>query len=65
MVVDTDEDMHSLRDQGVTYAIYTADEIQKLKDMDRDGLNATHRVKEVFEDSKVEQVMPKKGEKPC
>lgn len=64
-VVDTDEDMHFLRGRGVSEAIYTADEIRKLKGMDKENLKAIHRVKEVFEDSKIEQVMPKKGEKPC
>lgn len=56
-VVDTDEDMHSLRaSQGVSDAIYTADEIKKLKGLSSESLREIHKVKEVFENSKIEQV---------
>ena len=56
-VVDTDEDMHSLRaSQGVSEAIYTADEIKKLKGLSSESLREIHKVKEVFENSKIEQV---------
>jgi hypothetical protein len=63
-VIDTDEDMHSLRQKGIAEAIYTADEIKKLRGIDRDGLKAIHNVKEVFEESKIEKVkIMKKGER--
>ncbi|OGW38229.1 MAG: hypothetical protein A2Y97_13920 [Nitrospirae bacterium RBG_13_39_12] len=56
-VVDTDEDMHSLRaSQDVSEAIYTADEIKKLKGLSSEPLREIHKVKEVFENSKIEQV---------
>lgn len=61
-VVDTDEDMHSLRGHGISEAIYTADEIKRLKGMDKDSLKAIHKVKEVFENSNVEQIFPKERE---
>lgn len=55
-VVADDEDMRSLRLQGISEAVYTADEIKKLKGIDKDSLKAVHKVKEVFEDSKVEDL---------
>lgn len=55
-VADTDQDMHSLRSQGVNEAIYTADEIKKLKGMDKDSLREIHKVKEVFPESTIEKV---------
>lgn len=59
-VIDTDADMSSLRDAGITEAIYTADEIKKLKSLDKDALKELHKVKEVFENSKIEDVLRKK-----
>lgn len=53
-IVDTDKDMHSLRGQNVTEAIYTAGEIAELKKMPKEGLKEIHKVKEIFENSKVE-----------
>ena len=55
-VVETDEDMHSLRSQGITEAIYTTDEIRKLKDLSKDSLKEIHKAKEVFPESKVEEI---------
>lgn len=55
-VVDTDEDMYSLRSKKVSEAIYTGEEIRKLKGLDRDSLKEINRVKEVFEGSKVEEI---------
>lgn len=55
-VVETDQDMHSLRSQGVTEAIYTGDEIKNLKGLNKDSLNQIHKVKKTFESSKVEEV---------
>lgn len=52
--VDTDRDMHSLRaSQGVSEAIYTADELKKLKGLSKDSLREIHKVKEVFENSTI------------
>lgn len=56
-VVDTDEDMHSLTaSQGVSEAIYTAGEIKKLKCLSKDSLREIHKVKEVFPESKIEEI---------
>ncbi len=55
-VVDTDEDMHSLRSQGVSEAIYTGDEIRKLRSLSKDSLKEIHKVKQVFPESIVEEV---------
>ncbi len=57
-VVDTDEDMHS---QGVSEAIYTADEIKKLKGLSQDSLREIHKVKEVFENSKIKEITAKEN----
>lgn len=54
-VVDTDEDMKALKaSDKVTEAIYTHDEIRKLKGIDKEALKAVHRAKEIFQDSQVE-----------
>jgi hypothetical protein len=55
-VVETDQDMHSLRSRGIKEAIYTSNEIKKLKGIDKDTLKEIHKVKEVFETSKIEEV---------
>jgi len=52
-IVETDQDMHS---EGVSEAIYTHDEIRKLKGISKDSLKEIHKVKEVFENSKVAEV---------
>ena len=59
-VVDTDEDTKDLRNKGITEPIYTADEIRKLKGIDKEGLKLVHKAKEEFEKSKVEDVQQKK-----
>lgn len=58
-VVDTNEDMHSLRSQGITESIYTTDEIRKLKGLEMDSIKEIHKVKEVFEGSRVEEITRK------
>ena len=55
-VVDTDEDMYSLRSQGKTEAIYTGDEIRKLRSLSKDSLKEIHKVKEVFPESNIEEI---------
>lgn len=60
-VVDTDEDMHSLRFQSVPEAIYTKDEIKRLKGIDKDSLKEIHKVKETFSESTIEEI--KKSER--
>ena len=60
-VIADDEDMHTLRSQGVTDAIYKADEIRKLKGLDKGSLKEIHKVKEVFKESKVEEILPKEN----
>jgi len=61
-VVETDEDMKDLRGKNITEPIYTADEIRKLRGIDREDLKKVHRVKEVFENSKVEDFQQKKDQ---
>lgn len=56
-VVKTDQDMYSLRSQGMKEAVYTVNELRKLRDLSKDSLKEIHKVKEVFEDSKVEEVI--------
>lgn len=51
-----DEDMHLLRSQGKTEAVYTKDEIKKLRGLSKDSLIEIHRVKEVFESSRIKEV---------
>lgn len=59
-IVDTDQDMHSLRaSQGVSEAIYTAGEIKKLKCLSKDSLREIYKVKQVFENSKIEEITAK------
>lgn len=60
-VVDTNEDMHTLRFQGVSEAVYTGNEIKKLRGLRKDSLIGIHRVKEVFENSKVEEITTKEN----
>ncbi|PIQ93489.1 MAG: hypothetical protein COV68_09655, partial [Nitrospirae bacterium CG11_big_fil_rev_8_21_14_0_20_41_14] len=60
-VVETDKDMHSLSSQGASEAIYTADEIKRLKGLSKDSLEEIHRIKETFEDSRIEEIKPKNG----
>jgi hypothetical protein len=55
-VVDTDDDMHSLRSKKVSEAIYTGDEIRNLKNLCKDSLREIHKVKEVFPDSIVDEI---------
>jgi len=61
-VVETDQDLHSLRSQGKTDPTYTAEEIQKLRGICKDSLREIHKIKEVFQDSKIEEILPKKGD---
>jgi len=49
--------MHSLRSQNVIEAIYTRDEIKRLKGLSKDSLREIHKVKEAFPESKVEEMV--------
>ena len=55
-IVETAQDMHSLRSQGFSEAIYTSDEVQKLKGMTSESLREIHKVKEVFLKSNIEEI---------
>jgi len=55
-VVQDDKDMDCLREQGIKEAIYTKQEMEKLKGSDNDTLRIIHQVKEVFENSKIEEI---------
>jgi hypothetical protein len=61
-IINTDEDRHSLRAKGIKEAIYSQAEIKRLKGIDKDSLKAIHKVKETFENSKVEEVKTKRGQ---
>ena len=61
-VVDTDEDTKALRNKNITEPIYTADEIRKLNGINKEDLKKIHKVKEVFEDSRIEDVQQKKDQ---
>lgn len=54
-VVETNQDMQTLRAQDVTEPIYTGEEIRKLKGSTPEHLKAIHKVKEVFEKSIIEE----------
>jgi hypothetical protein len=55
-VVDTDQDMHTLRSSGITEAIYTPDEIPKLKGLDKDTLKEIHQIKATFPESSIKEI---------
>lgn len=61
-VVADDEDTKALRSQGIKEAIYTADEIRKLKGISKESLKKIHKIKEVFLESNIEEVKKKGGE---
>lgn len=55
-VVADDKDRGTLRaSQSITEAIYTHDEIKKLKGLSKDSLREIHKVKQVFENSKIKE----------
>ena len=61
-VVETDQDLHSLRaTQGVSEAIYTSEEVEQLKTVNKEDIKAIHKIKETFENSKIETVSIKEG----
>jgi len=60
-IVDTDQDLHSVRSQGITEAVYTNNEIRELKKLSNEDLKSIHKVKEIFPKSNIEEV--RKGEK--
>ncbi|MBT9169150.1 MAG: hypothetical protein DDT19_02504 [Syntrophomonadaceae bacterium] len=59
-IVDTDRDMHSLRSQGITEAIYSFKEIKELMKLSKEDLKEIHRVKEAFPESTIEEINKKK-----
>jgi len=58
-VVDTEKDIHTLRSQGIAEVIYTHHEIKELKKVSKEDLKEIHKVKEVFENSKIEEIKEK------
>jgi len=54
-VVETDKDMHSLRSQGVTEAIYTQKEISEIKKLPKESLGDIHQVKATFPESTIQK----------
>lgn len=58
-VMDTDQDIHPLMSRGVPEAIYSHDEIKKLRELSREDLKNIHKIKETFENSKIEEVKRK------
>jgi hypothetical protein len=61
-IVETDQDLHTLKSRGISEPIYAGDEIQKLQGLSKDSLKELHKVKEIFQDSKIEEIIPKKGD---
>jgi hypothetical protein len=61
-VVETDQDLHTLRSQDTPEAIYTRDEIKRLQGLNKDFLREIHKFKKAFQDSKIEEISPKKRE---
>lgn len=55
-VVYGPKDMSTLRDQGITEAIYIEQEIAELKKLPKETLKVIHEVKEVFPMSTIEKV---------
>lgn len=43
-VVADEEDIEAFRSQGITEAVYTADEIRELKGIDSDSLKTLHMI---------------------
>ncbi len=62
-VVETDQDMHSLRTQGISEAVYTRKEIKELRKLPKEHLKAIHEAKELFPLSSIEEITTEKGEK--
>ncbi|OGW55592.1 MAG: hypothetical protein A2Y81_11845 [Nitrospirae bacterium RBG_13_43_8] len=58
-VIETEQDLHYVKNQGHDEAAYTIDEIKKLKSLDRDSLKHIHQVKEIFPGSKIIEVTRK------
>ena len=59
-VVADNKDREPIRDsQGVSAAIYTADEIKKLRKLSKEDLREIHKVKETFPESTIEEITSK------
>lgn len=54
-VVQDDAGAEEIRAEGITGAVYTGEEIRKLRCMDKEGLKAIHNFKEVFQGSTVKE----------
>jgi transcription initiation factor IIF auxiliary subunit len=59
-VVETDQDMHSLRSQRIHETIYTGHDVEELKKLPKNLLKAIHSVKEAFPLSSVEEITNEK-----
>ena len=59
-VTEDTEDMKVLRGQGITEAIYTGEEIEKLNGISKDDLRAIQSVKQAFEGAIVKEVDQKR-----
>lgn len=55
-VVADDKDRETLRASQSASAIYTADEIKKLKGLSKDSLIEIHKVKETFPESTIKEI---------
>lgn len=63
-IVETEADMHALKArEATTEAIYTYDEIGRLKGLSKSALQAIHMTKKTFPGSIVEQTKPREGGK--
>ena len=55
-IVETHRDMGALRWQGISETIYTRDEMKELRGISKESLKAIQKIKEVFDNSKVEEI---------
>jgi hypothetical protein len=58
-IVETGQDRGELKSKGIKESIYSNNEIKELKGLYKDSLKEIHKIKEVFENSKIEEVKPK------
>jgi hypothetical protein len=58
-IVDTDQDLHTLKDQGIKEPVYTLEECKKLKGLAKSSLRELHEVKKNFDTSVIREVKKK------
>lgn len=56
-IIETDQDLHTLRSQGKTEPAYTINEIRQLKDLSKGSLKDLNQIKETFPMSIIENII--------